>query len=185
MLAKMVAIFCIILFAYRVIDVYCDWRCWYDMATQKSLADWKSAYSILLLTCLCSTYFILKFLYDTCCECCEQKSANSDEMKVFWAKLNFSLVEVLANFFQAVIADFSIKDTTCLDRTIGAFAGCCCIGGVLQFCTFLNHCYQGVVNQSNDYCNRKCVNILGLIISVILFLPLIDIFVHATNVKFC
>ena len=177
-----------VLFAYRVIDVYCDWCCWYDMATKKSLADWKSsvrANIILVLTCLCSTYFILKFLYGICCECCKEKSANSDEMKVFWAKLNFSVVEVLANFFQAVIADSSIKDVACLDRTICTFAACCCIGGVLQFLSFVNNRYQGVVNQCDDYCNSKYVNILGLIISVLLFAPLMDFFVQAKNVNFC
>ena len=181
----MVVIFWIILFAYRVFDVSCDWYCWYDMTTKKSLADWKSSSAdrILFFTCLCTTYFILKFLYGTCCECRKEKSANSEQ--VFWAKLNFSLVEVLANLFQAVIADSSMKDATCLNGTICTFAGCCCMGGVLQFVSFLTNCCQGGVNQCDDHCNNKCVNIVGLFISVLLFPPLMDFFVHAANVKFC
>ena len=178
----MLACWCMSLLVYHVFDVLCDWCCLYDVMMKKSLNDFNA---MLLVTCLCSTFFTLKFLYGTCCNCCQADSLDTDGRKVFLAELNFSLVEVLANGFQIVFADSNIEEGKCVDVEIWIFALICCLGGFMQLFSFGKN-LRGCQEEGNQYYqNNKCVNICGLIIACLALLGSFAFFAHATNLQFC
>ena len=148
----MLGVFYFVLTIYRIIDLCCDWYCYFHMKNSERK-------DMMLATCVFSTVFNVCYL-------CRAMFITCSNGKINLPELNFNVVEVIINVIQTFLGGEIISSSIskgCSDSMSMdfRFEVCCCFGSVLQLlCFFKNCCGCHGKRKQSDF--DKIVNVIGL-----------------------
>ena len=168
----------------RVLDIGCDFYYIYCSKDSNSVQD-----AILSLICMCGVMFnlfSLKRLLNAFCKIQPPDIGKINVSTVLLPELNFFVLEGVVNVLQAGIVSYSIATRDCWNFMDYGFTCSCCCGAIMQCVCFLKNLCGCHGDPSHYYCqDLKCINVFGLVLSLIYALIEVVSIANAQELQSC
>ena len=167
MVERLLKFWALFLFVHRMLDISCDLYYHYCFKDPNSVLD-----AILSILCLCGVMFnlvSLNRLLNALRKMLQPPDIGKiDVSRVLLPELNFFVLEGVVNVIQAGIVSYNIATRDCWNSMDYGFSCCCCCGAAMQCVCFLKNLCGCHGDPSHYYCqDLKCINFIGLVLSLI------------------